>query len=187
MTAMNSDHEHEPDPDLIPVESNQSVESFSAAALGMFALTPPNPYQDALWKAYEEIQDIKRQEADLAIRKNKLRKTVDALYPIVYPSTAEDINSLSLADAIRMIVKNCDKPVAAKEVRNRLFDLGYDLSKYSNPLASIWTAAKRMIDSEELALTDDEDEKKLSPGPELKPIPESTNAETAMAAIVQQK
>jgi hypothetical protein len=173
----------DPDTDLIPVEEAASV----ADTLGSFELTSPNPYQEALWKAYGEIQEIKRQEADLAIRKSKLRKTVAALYPIVYPSPAEDINSLSLADAIRMIVKNSDTGVPAKEVRNRLFDLGYDLSKYSNPLASIWTAAKRMIDSEELTLTEDEDEKKLAPGPELKTIPETTNAETAMAAIAQQK
>ena len=152
-----------------------------------FALTSPTPYEDALWKAFDELQEIKKQEADLAIRKSKLRKTVDALYPVVYQTAAEDINSLSLADAIRMIVKNCDRPASAKEIRNRLHDLGYDLSKYSNALASIWTAAKRMIDSEELCLMEDEDEKKLAAGPELKSVPESMDAETAMAAMVEQK
>jgi len=155
--------------------------------LDTFELTPPNPYEGALWKAFEELQEIKKQEAELAIRKSKLRKTVDALYPIVYPAAAEDIQSLSLANAIRMVVKNADGALPAKEIRNRLRDLGYDLSKYSNPLASIWTAAKRMIDAEELELTEDEDEKKLAAGPELKTVPESTDAETAMAAKAEQQ
>jgi hypothetical protein len=188
MPTIDSKSKLMPDPDLIPLPNEGStLQNSYEEALAGFTLTPPNPYAEALWKAYEELQTIKCQEADLALRKSKLRKTVDALYPIVYPGAPEDINSLSLADAIRLIIKNCDKPVSAKEVRNRLYDLGYDLSKYNNPLASVWTASKRMIDAEELELTEDEDEKKLTPGPTLKTIPDSTDAETAMDAIAQKQ
>jgi hypothetical protein len=83
-----------------------------------------------------------------------------------------DISSLSLADAIRLVIHSTERGITAKEIRGKLDDLGYDLSKHENPLASIHTAAKRMIDTEELIWVDDHN-KKLSAGPELKPVPEA--------------
>jgi hypothetical protein len=141
-------------------------------------------YQDALWKAFEDLKQIQREQHELTLKTSRLKKTIDALFPIVYPDETEDINSLSLANAIRLIINSANTPVSAKEIRNRLRDLGYDLSKYNNPLASIMTAANRMVEAEELKNYDDEDEKKLMAGPELKPVPESTTKD-AVAAMEQ--
>lgn len=147
----------------------------------------PNPYEDALWKAYNELNDIKKQEHELTVRKLRLNQTVNALFPIVYPlDQTADINSYSLANAIRLVIKSTDRGISAKEVRGKLQDLGFDFSKYSNPLASIWTASKRMIEAEELVLNDDEDEKKLIAGPELKPVPETEDRVAALDQIAEQ-
>jgi hypothetical protein len=51
-----------------------------------------------------------------------------------------------------------------------LVDLGFDLSKFDNPLANIHTTMNRMVESEEMEWADTE-EKKVLPGPELKSIP----------------
>jgi hypothetical protein len=101
-----------------------------------------------------------------------LKQTVDALWPLAFPDAdaSPDINSMSLADAIRLMVKSCsERYITVKEIRGKLQDIGFDLSKYSNPLASIHTAASRMVASEELNWVDD-DGKKLTAGKELKPV-----------------
>jgi hypothetical protein len=138
-------------------------------------------YQQALWKAFEDLKQVQRQQHELTLKTSQLKKTIDALFPIVYPIAPEDINSMSLANAIRLIIASTDSGVSAKEIRNRLRDLGYDLTKYNNPLASIMTAANRMVEAEELILSDDEDEKKLSAGPELKPVPDATTQDNVAA------
>jgi len=149
----------------------------------------PDPYSEALWRAFSDLQEVKEQEFELTLRKARLKATIDALYPIVYPNPAtSDLNSMSLSNAIRLIIQRCDGPVTPKEIRNRLRDFGYDLSKFANPLASIWTAANRMVEAEELVFADDEDEKKLTAGDKLKQVPEGTSdAEAALEQIYEQR
>jgi len=146
----------------------------------------PNPYSDALWKAYTELQELQKTEHELTLKKARLKQTIDALYPIVFPDATRDINELTLANAIRLVINSTGRPITSKEVRSRLEDLGYDLSKFKNPLASIHTAANRMIDSEELVWVEDDDAKRLAAGPELKQVPEPSPSENmdALTAIV---
>lgn len=141
-----------------------------------------NPYIPAVIKAWTDLQELQEQERQLTIRKAQLKQTIDALFPLAYPGIQPtlDITSMTLADAIRLVVKSCGRPISIKETRGKLEDLGVDLSKYSNPLASIHTAVARMIESEELMWTDDEG-KKLSPGPELKSVP---STEPDIAALL---
>jgi len=132
-----------------------------------------NPYVVAIMKAHEELQDLRKREHDLTVRKAQLKQTMDALWPLAFPGfdPTPDITSMTLADAIRLVVKSYGRPITVKETRSKLEDLGVDLSKYENPLASIHTAVARMVESEELVWIDDEGKKKkLSPGPELKSV-----------------
>ena len=130
-----------------------------------------NPYVPAIMKAWVDLQEAQEQERQLTLKKAQLKQTIDAIFPLAFPDfkTEVDITSMTLADTIRLVVKSCGRPVSVKEMRGKLQDLGFDLSKYSNVLASIHTAIARMVDSEELIWTD-EDGKKISAGPELKPV-----------------
>jgi hypothetical protein len=129
------------------------------------------PYKTALFQAWRELTDAQEEEKKLLVKKARLKATCDALWPLAFPdSTYPDISSMTLADAMRLIVQSCnERPVTVKEIRGKLQDLGFDLTKYKNPLASIHTAATRMVDSEELAWVDDEGNK-LTAGPEMKPV-----------------
>jgi hypothetical protein len=130
------------------------------------------PYRSAIFKAWQELQEAQEEEKKLLIKKARLKATVDALWPMAFPdsNTSPDINSMTLADAIRMLVQSCTgRSTTIKEIRGKLQDLGYDLSKYKNPLASIHTATTRMVESEELVWVDDEGNK-LTAGPEMKPV-----------------
>jgi hypothetical protein len=134
---------------------------------------PPTPYQSAIFKAWQELAEAQEEEKKLLIKKARLKATVDALWPLAFPDGAyPDINSMTLADAIRLMVQGYCTPqrsITIKEIRAKLQDLGYDLSKHKNALASIHTAANRMVVAEELAWVDDEGNK-LTAGPEMKPV-----------------
>jgi hypothetical protein len=128
-------------------------------------------YRDALQTAYDEWLQIQQVERRYAMRKNQLRQTFLALLPLAYPvNTDPDVSTMSLSNAIRMVVGGNERPITAIEMRGRLTDLGFDLSKYENPLANIHTAMNRMVESEEFAWAD-MDEKKVIAGPELKSVP----------------
>jgi len=145
-----------------------------------------NPYVAALFQAWEELRELQEQERALVVKKAQLQQSVDALWPLACPelATAPDIRSMTLADAIRLLVQSCSgRPITIKEIRGKLQDIGFDLSKYSNPLASIHTAASRMVESEELVWLDDEG-KKLTAGPELKPVLAAEPDQTAVLGML---
>ena len=132
---------------------------------------PTDIYKDALQTAYDQWLELQVQERYIVMQKSRLRQTFLALFPLAYPDgNAPDLSSMSLADAIRMVIGGIDRPVNAIEMRGKLLDIGFDLSKYDNPLANIHTAMNRMVEAEEMTWADDE-EKKALPGPELKSVP----------------
>ena len=140
---------------------------------------PEEIYRNALQTAVDQWVDLQLQERRITVQKNQLRQTFLALFPLAYPnSELPDISSMSLANAIRMVIGGADRPITAIEMRGKLTDLGFDLTKYDNPLANIHTAMNRMVESDEMQWADI-DEKKAMPGPQLKhvqaPLPEPTD------------
>jgi hypothetical protein len=136
------------------------------------------PYLDALVNAWQELDEIKVKEREMAYRKAKLNESVTALKPLVFKHTW-DINTLGLSDAIRFVFSNTKRPLSALDIRAKLEDLGYSLDGFDNPLANIHTAIKRMNETNELSPVDSDGKKKVfESGPELKPIPEPANETT---------
>jgi hypothetical protein len=130
-----------------------------------------NPFRIAYSSAKRELERIKEEEKNLAIRRAQLQETVRALSPLVFNERL-DVNSLSLSNAIRLIFSGTEHLLTPLEVRGKLRDLGFNLEQYENPLANIHTALNRMAESEELTRQDDADQKKFNAGPALKPVPE---------------
>ena len=52
-----------------------------------------------------------------------------------------------LTDACRTLLRNAGRPLSAVEIRARLTSIGFDLNRYSNPLAAIHTVLKRLDES----------------------------------------
>jgi hypothetical protein len=163
---------------------------------GVFEVVDPpsdpetsDPYRDALFKAWNELSDLQEEEKRLIIRKARLKQTSDALWPLAFPDDDyPDINSMTLADAIRLMVQcycTPERSISIKEIRAKLQDIGYDLAKYKNPLASIHTAANRMVESDEINWVDDEGNK-LKAGPEMKPVLTSEPNPTAVRGLMGQ-
>jgi hypothetical protein len=130
---------------------------------------PPanNPYRDALWSAYEELGKLKEEERKIAVRKSQLQQTVNALSPLVFPQDV-DIASLSLPDALRLVLQSSGRPLTAVEFKSKLEDIGFDLAKYNDPMANILTAMRRMVEAEEMRWIEDAPRKTVEATPELK-------------------
>jgi hypothetical protein len=130
----------------------------------------------ALLRANRELESVKEQEKELALKRAQLNETIKALIPLVIPEKA-DINSLSLPNAIRVIFNglDSDRYLTAVDVKTKLLDLGFDLSKYGdNPQANITATINRMAENDELRLVVDGEsqKKKFEAGPELKSPPQ---------------
>ena len=126
-------------------------------------------YKQALAKAFKDYAELVQQLHELNLRKAQLTETIRALNSLC--SKPPSVNSLSLSDAIRLVFANSGQFMTPLEVRGRLKEFGYDLSKFKNPLASIHTALERMAEAEELSRGEDEDQKSFEAGDKLKKPP----------------
>jgi hypothetical protein len=140
----------------------------------------------AYLEAWKELNKLVEDEKQIAVRKAQLRDTMKALAPLVSPEGFPvDIAAMSLANAIRLVIRSAGRPVNALEIRSRLNDLGYNLGQHENPMASIHTALRRMEENDEVKPSewDGEDKKKkFEPGPELK-APQDTGKSEWDAAV----
>jgi hypothetical protein len=106
-------------------------------------------YRRALEAACREWEALARQRAELEARFTQLTETIGMLTKLcgLTPKI-----SWGLTNACRAILRNAVNPMTPVEVRNRLAAIGFDLSEYSNELASIHTVLKRLNKAGELRL-----------------------------------
>jgi hypothetical protein len=132
-------------------------------------------YRVAVERIVSELENIRQWKKDMLIREGQLNESLKALRPLA-GGYQYDLSQFSLSDAVRFIFNGLEegRGLSAVDVRTKLLDLSYDLSKYENPLASIHTCMRRMGETEELIFraTDDDNKKTFSAGPELKSVPE---------------
>jgi predicted nuclease with TOPRIM domain len=94
-------------------------------------------------------------ETELAEVRNTLSRVDQALHQLaplagVHYVDQKDIPNLGLTDAIRCIFKRTSERYSADEVRRRLTEEHYDLSRLSAPMASIYKILSRLEESEEV-------------------------------------
>lgn len=104
-------------------------------------------YRRALDAACREWETLARQRAGIDDRLAQLTETIGTLTKLcgLTPTVP-----WGLTDACRAVLRNAGKPMTPLEVRDRLAAVGFDLSRYSNVLASIHTVLKRLNQSGEL-------------------------------------
>jgi hypothetical protein len=137
-------------------------------------------YGEAVQRIWDELDKLQEQERQLTVRKAQLIQSFNALAPLAFPDEKVfDINSLTLADAIRLVIRSTSVPMKARQVKSRLYELGFLLGKFKNPNASVHTAINRMLDSGELTLITDSTDgtKYIESGPSLKPTPATLSLE----------
>ena len=131
-----------------------------------------NFYKQAFDKAIEELTetmsqreklDNEREQVDRRIV--KIRSGLDGLatlcgktpeslreeYPQLFPN--EIAPDVGLTDAVREVLKSTRYFSSPVLVRDKLKEIGYDLSKYTNELANIHTVLKRLVENDEATIT----------------------------------
>jgi hypothetical protein len=127
-------------------------------------------YKDAFEKAIQELftltarrNALDDQREELNARLDQLRKgalglssmcgedpkSVEQAYPELFPQLIEP--EIGLTEAIRIVVKsNIGKKMTPVEIRRGLLNIGFDLSRYRNPLATIHITLRRLSDNHEI-------------------------------------
>jgi hypothetical protein len=132
-------------------------------------------YKAAVERIVSELERINVAKKEMAIREAQLNESLKALRPLA-GEWVFDLSEFSLSNAVRFVFNGLadERSLSAIDVRTKLEDLAYDLSKYENPLASIHTCMRRMVETEELVIkpTDEGNKKQFEAGPQLKSVPD---------------
>src|SRR5260221_5323801 len=81
--------------------------------------------------ALKQIEELTEEEKRIAVQKAQLRETLKALGPLFNPKKA-DIGSLTLSNAIRLVISSTGRPISPLEIRGKLKDWGYNLDRFEN-------------------------------------------------------
>jgi hypothetical protein len=141
-------------------------------------------FKAALDKAMADWNDLARKEKEMVVRKAQLKATIIALSALC--SDLPDINALSLSDAIRLMIRSTGGGLSPIGIRDKLDEMGFDLKKFKNPLASIHTAVNRLADSGEFARLPN-DEEKVEAGENLKSLPTEAFWNAVVENAVEEK
>ena len=103
-------------------------------------------YRRALEQAIREYEQLSKKRARIDDRLAQLVQTMNSLSRLCKLTPTVE---LGLTDACRMVLKAAGHPLTAVEIRSQLEAMGFDCSRYSNPLASIHTVLRRLCRSGE--------------------------------------
>ena len=104
-------------------------------------------YKAALDAALREYETLLKQKADLDARLAQLGESVGTLTRLCgYTPTVV----YGLTDACKASLRCAGVPMTPLDVRDRLQSTGFDINRYSNPLAAIHTVLRRLTESGEV-------------------------------------
>jgi hypothetical protein len=103
-------------------------------------------YRAALDAALREYETLLQQKSDLDARLAQLGESIGTLTRLCgYTPTV----AYGLTDACKTALRCAKAPLTPLEVRDRLQATGFDVNRYSNPLAAIHTVLRRLTESGE--------------------------------------
>ena len=104
-------------------------------------------YKLALDAAVREYEELGEKRRDIDRRLAQLAQTIGTLNRLCgYVPTV----TWGLTDAVRVVLRAAAHPMTPTEIRDRLEGIGFDLTKYTNPLAAVHTVIKRLNESKEV-------------------------------------
>jgi hypothetical protein len=112
-----------------------------------------NEYELALEKARLELSELLAAKNEIELRILRLTGTVESLRALCSnepKSFQAEVRGLGLTDAIRRILESSNFAMSPTQVRAVLMASHFDLSEQSNPMASIHSVLKRLVEAGEV-------------------------------------
>ena len=104
-------------------------------------------YRAALDAALREYETLLQQKADVDARLAQVAESVGTLTRLCgYTPTV----AYGLTEACKTSLRCSNAPMTPLDVRDRLQSTGFDINRYSNPLAAIHTVLRRLTESGEV-------------------------------------
>ncbi|MGE3274608.1 MAG: hypothetical protein AB7O67_05820 [Vicinamibacterales bacterium] len=103
-------------------------------------------YRKALDSACREWERLSAERTALDRRLTDLQRTIATLSRLC---GLEPTVPFGLADGCRAVLRRHDEPLAASRIRDELEAIGFDFTRYSNPLASLHVTLKRLVQAGE--------------------------------------
>lgn len=98
-------------------------------------------------------EELQRQLAETDKKMSSLAKTLSALAPLAGeepPPSPPDPGSGGITDRIRSILRQSGEPLSPVQIRDLLEEAGCDLNGYVNPLSTIHTVLRRLLEGREI-------------------------------------
>jgi hypothetical protein len=108
----------------------------------------PTTYETALCDATDELSKLKTQRDDIDTRIARLESAIAGLNGLLGRERGGE--HLGMTTALRTVLKAATEPMSLDALRSALIAFGFDLTGYSQPLPTIATAVKRLVDRAEV-------------------------------------
>ena len=106
-------------------------------------------YERALASAKKELEELAALKQSTETRMTTLKQLIANLTTLQGEAVPAEFTGQGLTESCRNVLKGSGREMAPLEVRSALQSTGYDVAKYSNPLASIHAVLKRLVDADE--------------------------------------
>jgi hypothetical protein len=118
-------------------------------------------FPNALAEARENLERLLRERQQLDIRIAKMEQVVAALRSYVEPGDDESATT-GFTDAVRRVLKGTIEkgPLSPTQIREGMLAMGFELSRYNQPLATIHVVLKRLVKSTEAREIGDSESKR---------------------------
>jgi hypothetical protein len=104
----------------------------------------------ALSEARQSLEKLLREKQKLDVKIAKMEQVVAALRSVADHDDDHDVVPTGFSDAIRGVLKgSSDHALSPMQIREGMLAMGFDLSRYNQPLASIHVVLKRLEKSGE--------------------------------------
>jgi hypothetical protein len=100
---------------------------------------------------------IETELSEINTQIDHLEEVLSHLAPLAGISSGRDLSGLGITVAIRTILKGSGERLSAQDVRRLLDERGFDLSRYSSPMASIYKILARLAEDHEEITREKED------------------------------
>jgi hypothetical protein len=119
-------------------------------------------YRKALDSARGEVAELLQARARIDARLSQLKATIEVLSGLVQEppkldqdESIETLDNVGISEAIRQLLKDADVGLTPIQIKAKLAEAGFDLSRYANSGAVIYNTLKRLLGQKEVVVVDE--------------------------------